>query len=107
MTRDEMIQRLHRWAEVVGEIEAVDEELERLTGRAPEGRLTTAMWSAAGAYGETLEALLIGSSATQWLEWYWLENAMGAKGMTVVTDAGERPIDSIDALADLLMECRP
>lgn len=106
MTRDEMLQHLRRWARIVAEIEAVDEALEQLTMRSPEGRLTTAMWSAVGAYGETLEALLIGSSASNWLEWYWIENDMGKKGMTVVTNTGERPIGGLEAFADLLMECR-
>lgn len=106
MTRDEILQHLTRWAEVIAEIEAVDDALEQLTMRAPEGRLTTAMWSAVGAYGETLEALLIGSSASNWLEWYWIENDMGKKGMNVVMDTGERPIVGLETLADLLMECR-
>ena len=58
-------------------------------------------------YGETLETLLIGSAAPNWLEWYWIENDMGKKGMQVVTETGERPIVGLETLADLLMECRP
>lgn len=106
MTRDEMIQRLQRWAEVIAEIEAVDDALEQLTMCAPEGRLTTAMWSAVGAYGETLEALLIGSSASNWLEWYWIENDMGKKGMKVLDGEDEWRIDGLEAFADFLMGCR-
>jgi hypothetical protein len=105
MKREEMLQHLKRWESVVREIEAVDDALEELTGREPEGRLTTAMWAAVGAYAETLETLLIGSSANTWLEWYWVENRMGERGLTVATDAGERAITSIEALADFLMEC--
>ncbi len=107
MTRDEVLKRLTRWAEVVNECEAVHAELAALTMCAPEGRLQTAMWAAVGAYGEALETVLIGSAASNWLEWDWLENGMGERAMKVVTDSGEREIDSIERLADLLMECRP
>ena len=107
MTRDEMLTHLKRWADVIAEIEAVHDALEQLTMCAPEGRMPTAMWAAVGAYGETLETLLIGSAAPNWLEWYWIENDMGKKGMQVVTETGERPIVGLETLADLLMECRP
>jgi hypothetical protein len=103
---EQMLLHLKRWEAAVREVEAVDDALEELTGRAPEGRLTQAMWAALGAYGETLETLLIGSSANAWLEWYWIENRMGERGYTVVTESGERTIDSVEALADFLMECR-
>lgn len=109
MTREEMLQHLQRWERVVLEVQAVDDELESLAGRSPEGRLTTAMWAAIGAYSETLETLLIGSAASAWLEWYWIENDMGAKGYiaAIGPKAEERAIDSLEAFADLLMDCRP
>ncbi len=106
MTRDEMLAQLTRWAERVAEVQAADRLLQELTGRSPEGRLTSVMWATVAAYGDTLEQLLIGNAESKWLEWHLWENEMGQRGHTVETDTGERPIDSLEALADLLMECR-
>lgn len=106
MKREEMLQHLQRWERVVLEVQAVDEELESLTGRSPEGRMTKIMWAAIGAYSETLETLLIGSAVNNWLEWYWIENQMGARAFSVVLGSENRAIDGIEALADMLMECR-
>jgi hypothetical protein len=106
MKRELMLQHLQRWERVVLEVQEVDEALEALTGREPEGRLTTAMWATVGAYSEILETLLIGSAVNNWLEWYWIENQMGERAFSVVLAGGERPIDCIEALTDMLMECR-
>lgn len=109
MTRDEILTHLLRWSEIVAEVSAVDDALEELTGRAPEGRLTTAMWSVIGAYGQTLETLLIGNAESGWLEWFLWENDMGNRGhvASVGPKSEDRPIDSLEAFADLLMDCRP
>ena len=51
----------------------------------------------------TVCAALVCDDTHNWLEWYWLENAMGAKAMPAASNGNEpRPIQSLEDLAWLL-----
>lgn len=103
MTAKEILPHLQRWEQIQREAEAVWNKLEAVTGYTDsESPLGRAVWGTFDAYTRTL-ADLIGDRA-EWLEWYHLENQMGARGHEASARPGQkpRPIRNIQDLAKLI-----
>jgi hypothetical protein len=98
MTQDEKLAALQRWHDAITASDAHLDALDNLVGLMPEGGLRTAVQVAQDALTDaTCE--LVGDDGG-WLDWYRLENAMGASGHIASPRRGEsKPIIT---LADLL-----
>lgn len=100
MNTDARIAALKRWQDAM---ELADEhfiDLQNLIGLDPEGATMTAVCALQGAL-TAATADLVGD-CYQWLEWYWLENAMGEKGAKAGPNDDLRPIQTPDDLAWLI-----
>lgn len=76
--------------------------LEQVLPNVPEGPLHTAAWNLVEGY---LAALDSAYGIAAWLEWWWLECALGATPLAASPRGGElRLIDDIDALVRLIVE---
>lgn len=103
MTAKQILPHLQRWEAAQRHAESVWGQLESLTGYTDsESRLGRAIWGTFHDYTATLSALL--GDRDGWLEWYHLENDMGARGHEAIARAGQkpRPIRNIKHLAKLL-----
>lgn len=90
MTTAEMLPHLELWAAVQRHAESTWDRLEALTDHTDtDSPLGKAIWHTFDAYTLTL-ADLIGDTG-EWLDWYHLANAMGAKSLSVTLRPGGRP----------------
>lgn len=94
---------LQRWIDAT---KAADEHFDALVdimGLEPDGPTLTAVYALQGAL-TAATADLVGDH-TQWLEWFWTENGMGATGIAVPLGDGKggtKPIRTAEDLAWLL-----
>lgn len=104
MTRDQILAHLQTWQQATAELDEQMDALAAIVGMQPESPLHEAVWKAWGHYTRTLAHLL---DAADWLDWYYFECAMGGKAMEASPYAGAplRPIDSLEALAQIITEC--
>jgi hypothetical protein len=90
MSPAEMLPHLERWAEVQRHAESTWDRIEALTDYTDtESPLGKAVWDTFDAYTVTLSALI--GDTGEWLDWYHLANAMGAKSLAVTLRPGARP----------------
>ncbi len=102
MTTDEIVEVLERWAEA---ITAADEALDLLlqaVGCDPESPLFTAVHALIGLADEWAGERI--GAGGGWLEWYRLENDMGARAREAGFDGVVKPVRTLDDLAALLAE---
>lgn len=95
-----MRDHLNTWAQTIVESDTQFEALHAIVGATPESPLVLSIANMQMAYTKAVAAL-VGDKA-EWLEWYWLENGMGAKCGEAGPSDDMRPIVTIDDLAWLL-----
>lgn len=103
MTRDQILAHLQTWQQATAELDAQMDALAAIVGMQPESPLREAVGAVWDHYTYTLADLL---GASDWLDWYYFECAMGAKTMKASPYEGApmRPIDSLEALAKIITE---
>lgn len=102
MTAAVILPHLQRWADVVTDLDSAMDALDEVTGCNPESRLRTAIYAATGLANEWAAAQC--NTTRGWIEWYWLENNMGAAGMEAGFDGQLRKIETLEALAAMIAE---
>lgn len=73
-------------------------------GMDPNGPLFNTVWGLFEAYTDTLSVEL--GDFGGWLEWFYLENDMGTKGMHAGYDSKTKPIKTLAHLYSLIAESR-
>jgi len=76
-----MLPHLERWAAHKAELEKQLDALHQVTGGGVEAPLPDAIWRLWDTYTDAV-AKLVGDT-TEWLNWFSMENDMGAKGLEV------------------------
>jgi hypothetical protein len=82
----DIIPQLERWAAHKGELDRQFEALRALMGCGVEAPLPDAVWRLWDSYTDTVSKLV--GDTDDWLPWYSMENAMGAKGLEVQSLGG-------------------
>ena len=92
-------QAIREWAARMTELEKQVAALQTLVGPIVETPLGDAIWRMAEAYTEATDPTDEG-----WLDWYWLENNLGAKGLSCSSGEGEpmKPIHNIEDMIEVL-----
>lgn len=107
MTRDEMLIHLERWMVAHDRLESKWDDLARALGMPMvESSLWDASWAMFEAYTATLGDLIGDPGPNRWLEWHCTQNDMGIKGLEAGYDDNLRPIETLEDLADLIIEGR-
>lgn len=102
MTRYELIALLKKWQDTHTALQTQMDALTSVVHMAPESPLFKSVWGAWDGYTNML-ARTVGD-AGDWLAYYCWECRMGENPLVVhLTDDKRVPMDSIEALADVLM----
>lgn len=91
---------LKRWQEAMNHADTHFDQLINLMGLHPEGETLTAVGVLQDALTQTTAELL--GDKSEWLIWFWVENDMGAKGMTAGPTDDMRPIKTLEDLLWLI-----
>ena len=102
MTIDEIIPILERWAETINAAEEALDLVSAAVGIAPEAPLPTAVYALIGLADQWAGDRI--GTGEGWLEWYRLENDMGAAALDAGFDGVLKPVRTLDDLAALLVE---
>lgn len=97
MTKTEKLALLKKWQEQIQHSESMLDRVREQIGLDFDGPMNVSVCELQMAYTKAV-AMLVGDRA-EWLDWYWLENAMGAKAHPAGPKGKMRPIK---ALAHLL-----
>lgn len=81
-------------------VDALLNDIKASMGLNPEGRLFETVWKLFDAYSATLGVEL--GDYYGWLEWFQVENDMGAKGLEAGYDNSTKPILTLEDLYELL-----
>ena len=112
MNQETKLYLLEIWHGVHILLTEVYKDFDKATMAPPESPVKTAGWVTFAKYTDAL-SLVIDPQAdtsptdlswTPWLDWFWLENDMGAKGLKVKKDNDEREIKTLE---DLLWAIEP
>jgi len=106
MTPQDILPILQRWADAVTDAAEALDALRQVTGCCDEeAPIAVSIWSLCGI-ADHWAAECIGT-APDWMEWFRLENDMGAGGRSAGFDGDLRQIHTLQDFADLLAEdCR-
>jgi hypothetical protein len=91
---------LKEWKEQIQHSESALDRVREAVGLDFDGPMNVAVCELQVAYTKAV-AMLVGDRA-EWLEWYWLENVMGAKAHPAGPSGKTRPIKTIDDLLWLI-----
>ena len=78
MTHKERMTLLKQWEEQILTTDKLQEQIEAVFGDCIESEFFRVISDLAGKYTKTVSDLI---GDTDWLDWYWLENDMGARRM--------------------------
>lgn len=101
--RDALVRELEGWQATGQLVDAAIEALQAV-GMSIESPAVEVMQEAFDLATAQLAARA--GDASDWLDWYSLDNDWGRSGHQVRVDGQDRAIDSVQALADLLIEFR-
>lgn len=98
----EITRALREFHERIGALDETYDQLHGLVGIDPEAPLANAIWAVAGGWQRALDtAYGLGG----WLEWWWLECALGAKPKSVrLPGEEERTIATVDDLVAVVLD---
>lgn len=103
MKATEILVVLERWAVAVTDAEEALSALRQVTGGCDEDSpMALAVWALLGI-ADHWAAECIGT-APDWMDWFRLENDMGARGHDAGWEGALRPIRTLQDFADLLAE---
>lgn len=95
---------MNEWAEHHDKIDKMMHGIKASIGLDPNGPLCDSVWRLFDGYTTALAAQ-IGDDG-DWLPWFYMENDMGAKGMTAGYDGKPRKIKTLADLYWLITESR-
>lgn len=95
MDRMQKMAVLKRWQDAIQTADEHFDAMNELLGLAPEGPTFSAVWALQGALTAATADLLDDAGS---VEWFWLENAMGEKGLPAGPKGDLRPIRTLDDL---------
>lgn len=104
--RAETLIYLREWALRHDGIKQTMSGLERTLGDMAGSPLFEALWGIFEAYTNQIADRIGDAPPNRWMEWYQFETNMGAKPMDAGYDDNTRPIQSLETLADLIIEGR-
>lgn len=99
------IYRLKEWKELHDELKDIQCGIEKMFGCQSEAPFYETTWRVFDAYTNAL-AEQLGDSGAVWLEWYWAENEMGARGHSAGYDGKLKPIKTLTDLYGLILQGR-
>ena len=88
--------RITHWHFDITQMQEVLDKCDKVIGLAPQGDLYHACSCIMSALTLTTAELV--NDEAEWLEWHWLENGMGSKGLSAGYDGQEKHIRSLDDL---------
>jgi hypothetical protein len=100
MTKTEKLALLKEWQERIKKMTLAIDRIDRAIGLDPDGPMFEANGELMVAYTKAVAALL--GDRAEWLDWYWLENAMGAKAHPAGPKGKMRPIKTLGHLLWLI-----
>ena len=100
MTNEQKRKRITHWHSDMIQMDKTLEKVNSAIGLVPEGDLYHACSCMMSALTLTTAELV--NDEAEWLEWHWLENGMGSKGLSAGYDGKERPIKGLDDLLWLM-----
>ena len=98
------LQILGQWQAQHDRVTSLMHGVNTALGLLPEGPLFETVWGLWSQYTQTIAVLI--SDGGDWLEWYFLENDMGDKGMQAGYDGTMRDIDTLEDLYWLIAQSR-
>jgi hypothetical protein len=105
----EVLLLLKKWADCHAKINRLSDCVKSVFGSQPESLFSDGVWCIFEQYTEAL-SLLIGDAGAprneSWLQWYWLENGMGDKGLQAGYNGQLHDIDTLDQLWVLIKQGR-
>lgn len=105
ITKERRAHLIREWAERITAIDAAHAELCRLTLAALDSPLIDAGLRVAEAYTHATSGLV--GDENDWLIWFWLENNMGANGLSAGFDPEIVPINSIEQIIKIIEREQP
>jgi hypothetical protein len=102
--RENTLTLLGDWQKHHAVVEKMMNSIKTSIGLDPEGPMFDAVWKLFDAYTGALTVEI--GDASGWMEWYQLENDMGAKGMAAGYDGKLRKIKTLAHLYSLIAESR-
>lgn len=99
----EILAALFRWEARRLDMERIRAAWRAVGGTSPEAPILEAMVLLFDSYTDTLAELL---GAGDWLQWFWIENDGGAKGLQAGYDGDLREIRTLDDLCWLVEQAR-
>lgn len=101
MTTDEKMKLLQTWETVICGMESEEDKLQVTLQPDRDSPFMATLYKLETEYTNAV-AKLVGDTG-DWLEWYWLENNMGAKGMPASRQRGKmKPVTGIRQLLELI-----
>ena len=96
---------LKEWQNLHDELKAVHAAAKKVFGCEPESPFFDVTWRVFDAYTRAL-AENLGDSGAVWLEWFYAENEMGARGHEAGYDGKMKPIKTLTDLYGLILQGR-
>ena len=100
MTKDEKLEALTKWQAAIEKADRVFDPIVDAIGLEPDGALFELVTDLQIEMTE-ITSFAVGDTE-QWLDWYWLENDMGNKGMEAGYDGNLKKIRFLDELLELI-----
>lgn len=101
MDRAQKLAALKRWHAAMDQADTHFDSLIDLMGLHPDGDTCNAVFGLQDALTSATADLV--DDGSNWINWYWLENDMGRKGMEAAPEGGGlRPVCTLDDLLDVM-----
>ena len=102
--KSDTLQILNDWHYQYDRITELMDGMTKAIGVLPEGLFSETVWGLFDSYTKAISDLV--GDKGGWLNWYYLENNMGAKGMNAGYDGKTKPIKNKLDLRALIFESR-